>query len=299
VKIPRLVPFFVSILITASETSEARGELDIVVEGLAPSSGLARQLATETRDSYLEARVWFGVELRSPVIVEWLTDVEDLRRHGVEPRSVAGLAKPSQGRILLVGPALTRPARRRGVLLHELIHLLFAEATASAEVLPPRWLDEGVAMWRSGEWDLGLEWRANHADLLADAAAAGSVVPLRELDSSFPSGPFFHVAYAQSLSFVEWLLHREGEEGLRRLLHLLGEDLDPEPAFLQVYGIPLDEAEEAWRRSLERGRLSFLPSARTIFTLLWGMLGLLLIVKFIRTRLQLRQTRDELEEWES
>jgi hypothetical protein len=178
---------------------------------------------------------------------------------------------------------------------HELCHLLFAKATARAAVLPPRWLNEGIAMWRSGEWDLGLEWRSRDSSLLTDAAAAGSLVPFRELDSSFPRGPFFHVAYAQSLSFVEWLVKRGGAAELRRFVQRLDDDLDPEPAFLEVWGLSIEDAEEEWRKSLGRsGWFRLLPSSGTLVTMIWAVMGLLVIGKFIETRIRMRRAEEEL-----
>lgn len=275
-------------------TVAVASELEVRVAGAPPE--LARRLVAGTVRAYEEARPWFETELGSPVLVEWVTDDATLRRRGGDPGSVSGLAIPSENRVVLVAGALQRPSRIHGVLVHELCHLLFAAATSGAEVAPPRWLDEGIAMWRSGEWDLGSPWQSTRSDLLADAAAAGSVVPLAELDASFPTGPFFHVAYAQSLAFVEWLVRRDGEEALREWLRRLDQDLDPEPSFAGVYGLPLADAEAAWRRTLERGGwLRLLPSGATLFTLMFVVLGLLVVVKFVRMRLQLRRAD---EGWE-
>lgn len=297
----RAIPFLCSIVsvLLAGSGSLASSRLEVRVEGVPASRPFAQQLVEQSQRVYEEARPWFEVELESPVTVEWVTDDAVLRRRGGEPGTVAGLANPGENRIVLVASALTRPDRVRGVLLHEFCHLLFARATERAAVEPPRWLNEGTAMWRSGEWDLGLEWRGNRANLLADALAAGTVLPLETLDASFPRGPFFRVAYAQSLSFVQWLVQRGGEGEFRRFLRRLDDDLDPEPAFAEVYGLSLAEAESKWLRSLgKRGWLAFLPSAGTLFTGLWAVLGVLVVVKFVRTRLRLRAAGDGLEEGE-
>jgi hypothetical protein len=294
-----LLLFGLGALPSAPETASA-GEPELVVEGAPASSRLAKRLRSDSGKAYRAAAAWFQVEVDSPVRVRWVTEAAEMSRYGVRPGAVAGLAIPDERRVVLFAPALaSKPGRIRAVLLHEFCHLLFARATAGAEVLPPRWLNEGIAMWRSGEWDLGLEWRANHTSVLTDAAAAGSIPSFRDLDASFPGGPFFHVAYAQSLSFIEWMIEREGQEGIRRLLVQLDEDLDPEPAFQAVYGLTLEEAEAEWRETLGGGWFRFLPSAESLFTAMFAILGLLVVVKFVRTRIQLRRARDELEEWRS
>jgi hypothetical protein len=247
---------------------------------------------TESRRSYVRAAEWFGEELTGPVTVHWVAEERELERYGASRTgSIAGLAIPSRGRVVLSAPALSvSPERIPSVLLHEFCHLLFAAATDGAEVEPPRWLNEGIAMWISGEWDLGLAYRVDETRLLADAAAAGSLLPFRDLDAGFPAAPFLHVAYAQSRSLVAWLVKREGEEGLRRLLGELDADLEPDAAFEAVYGLPFPEAEDEWRRSVERGGpLHFLPSARVLFSFGSVAIGVLMILKFIRVRRQLRR----------
>jgi hypothetical protein len=269
---------------------------EFVVEGGA-SSALRAQIEAEAARAYLDEQPWFGVRLERPVTIHWVVDAEELGQIARDnPGAIAGVALPAESRILLFAPALAGRRERVGsVLEHEICHLLFDVATAGAEISPPRWLDEGIAMWRSGEWDLGLEWRARGSSLVADAAAAGSLLRFRDLDSSFPSGPFFHVAYAQSHSFVEWLVGRQGDRKLRLFVQALGEDVHPAPAFERAYGRSLADAEREWRDSLGRGGvLRFLPSGGTLVTMLWAGLGLLLVAKFVRTRIRLRRARDEL-----
>jgi hypothetical protein len=267
--------------------------------GTADNKQLRSSIEAESRLAYRTAASWFGRDLDGEVTVVWVDRGEESHILGDDRLgAVAGLAEPSRRRILLFAQALqARPYRVRSVIVHEFCHLLCADATARAEVAPPRWLDEGIAMWVSGEWDLGLEWRANHAALIADAATAGTLLPLDDLDGSFPSGPFFHLAYAQSLSFVEFLVGREGEAGLRRLLLALDGDLDPDVALERVYGISLDEAEKEWRDALgRRGWLRWLPSEQALWGFAWTSLSLLVIVGFVRYRLRLRRLQDVHEE---
>jgi hypothetical protein len=173
-------------------------------------------------------------------------------------------------------------------------HLFIARSTEGATLLPPRWLNEGIAMWVSGEWDLGADWSTRRSALLRDALAAGGAPSLRELEGSFPEGPFFDVAYAQSQSFTEWMVGRRGEEGLRELLRRLDRDEEPERAFARVYGLTLEAAEAEWRESFGGpGWFRFVPSATTIVASVWTALALLMIVKWVRVRLQLRSAPDD------
>ena len=272
------------------------GRLDLRLEGVGPSSDFRVRLELESRHAYARAAAWFGEELSGPVTVAWVTDEGELGGLAVEnPGAIAGAAQPSGQRILLFAPALApRPERVPTVLLHEFCHLLFARATAGAAVEPPRWLDEGLATWLSGDWDLGLAYRGDHESLLLDATAAGSVIPFRRLDGRFPSGPLFSLAYAQSRSFVEWLAARDDEAGLRRFLDLLDRDVDPEPAFEEAWGLTLEAAEKRWKRGLGRsGPLRFLPSGRSMFAFGSVLAAVLVLVRWIRVRRQLHRMKDE------
>jgi hypothetical protein len=167
-------------------------------------------------------------------------------------------------------------------------HLLLAARTARAELAPPRWLDEGLAMWISGTWDLGLDWRADDSSLLADAVAAKSLIPFEELDASFPSGPFFHVAYAQSHSFVSFLAERSGEESLLRLVRRLASNEEISPAFEETFGVSLSDAEREWRATLRpAGIFARLPSAGTLTVFGGVAAGLLVAVRFVQVRRRL------------
>jgi hypothetical protein len=229
------------------------------------------------------------------VTVAWTTEPEDFRRRaGVEAGPIAGVAHPARGEVVLYAPALmSRPDRIVSVLRHEVWHLVFARATAGAAVEPPRWLDEGIATWRSGEWDLDLELRRDRAAGLRDAAAAGRLVALDDLDGRFPDGAHLPLAYAQSASFVEWLAARGGEEKLVAVLRELDRDVDPAPAFAAVYGTGLAELEGAWRAHVAPGgALGRLPSVATLSSLAGLVLGVLLIVGFVRKRRRLSRLSD-------
>jgi hypothetical protein len=273
------------------------GAFAIRIVGAPPA--LESEIHESARDAERVCAAWYGLRHERSVTIEWVSDSETLGRYDMAGSgSVAGVAIDSESRILLSAPILSaNPARLRPVVLHEMSHLFFGDAVAGAEVLPPRWLNEGIAMRISRDWDLGLSWRTDYESVLVDASAGGSLIPFSELDASFPPGPFFHLAYAQSLSFVEWLATLRGDDGLRAVLAALDRDLDPGPAFAEVYGKTLEVAQAEWIEQLRpRGWLGRLPSTHTIFSALWVGLGLLIVLKFVRTRIQLHRAEEGFDE---
>lgn len=265
------------------------------IEGIEPAAKLRGLLEHEARSTENFAASWFHDPLQALVTIEWATDSGSLQRHGWSgSQTIAGLAVPTQSRIVLFAPALSsRPDRIRSVLLHEMVHLHVHASTMHGDLSPPRWLDEGLAMWISGTWDLGFDWRANESSLLTDASAAGTLLSFEKLDSTFPEGPFFALAYAQSYSFVAWLVEHYGEDRLRSLLRGIDRNLDFNAAFAAAIGVPFADAERDWRRSVERhGIFGFLPSSQALWIFGSVLVGFLMLVRFIQIRRRLAEPED-------
>ena len=268
------------------------------IEGIEPSATFRSVLEREARSAENFAASWFHGPLETVVTVEWATHSGSLQRHGWNgSQTVAGLAVPSQSRIVLFAPALSsRPDRIRSVLIHEMVHLHVHASTIRGDLSPPKWLDEGLAMWISGTWDLGFDWRANDSSLLTDAAAAGTLLSFESLDSSFPDGPFFALAYAQSYSFVAWLVEHYGEDSLRSLLRGIDRNLDFDSAFAAAMGVPFADAERDWRRTIERrGIFGFLPSSQALWIFGSVLVGFLVLVRFIQVRRRLAKPEEVTE----
>lgn len=263
------------------------------IEGLEPGAPFAAVLEDEAAKAYERAAAWFRDSIDRTITVVWVTgSAPPPEYHVGTSQRVAGLAIPSRTTILIFAPAISsRADRLRPVLLHEMCHLLLDEHTRSADLAPPKWLDEGLAMAISGTWDLGLDWRADNSSLLVDAAAAGSLLPLRELEDSFPAGPLFHLGYAESHSAVSSLLDRPGgEESMRRLLRRLASDEEFPEAFRRVYDVSFEDWEASWRSRIEpTGILGRLPSAGTLTVLGSVLASLLLLIRFIQVRRKLAQ----------
>ncbi len=263
--------------------------------GVPSSSGLHTLLRDETARAHADAAAYFGCALEEPVTVAWADDADAFRRiAGREPGPIAGVAFAPERRVVLFAPALqSRPDRIVSVLRHEMWHLMFHRATARATVAPPHWLDEGIATWRSGEWELDHDL-VRDRNVLRDAAAAGTLFRFEELDVRFPEGARMALAYAQSAAFAEWLAGQGGEDRLPELLRALDRDLDPDPAFRAVFGRGLADLEAEWRREVRPGGLgALLPSIGTLGIWAGVVLGVLVISAYFRKRRRMADLPDE------
>lgn len=97
-------------------------------------------------------------------------------------------------------------ASLRGVVVHEMVHELLDQFVAPHGRALPRWFHEGLAQAVAGDTYLGAR-----EDELVWRAAAGRLESFDSLRTSFPADkPTLQIAYAQSYSFVAWLVREFG-----------------------------------------------------------------------------------------
>jgi len=154
-----------------------------------------------------------GVSLRNSISVSLYTD----REFFDVTQAPAWTAALNDGKIRVPISGLTAmsPALNR-VLRHELTHSFIDQITHGNV---PTWLNEGIAQ---------LEEPASTSRVgarLAAVYAAGTQIPLNQLDESFLgySTPEAMVAYAESLAAAECIRSQHGMGDLSRILQALGE----------------------------------------------------------------------------
>ncbi|HVY60732.1 MAG TPA: hypothetical protein VHF22_03725 [Planctomycetota bacterium] len=162
----------------------------------------------------------------------------------------------------------------RLTLAHELAHLALGTISPSL----PRWLDEGLAEWASGRRLASAE-----RTTLERLARSGTLATLEELEAGFPlHADEAHVAYVESLAFVEALAAGAGPDSIPRFLRALAGGTPFARAFERAFDAPLRGVEIAWRADLA-SRYSI---ARDLYERgsLYTLLALLLVVAFARYR---------------
>lgn len=123
---------------------------------------------------------------------------------------------------------------------HEFIHLVFDTASSNPYHRPPRWLNEGLAVYRSQGYDA-----SDRADVRA-AARTGSLIPLDGLTGQFPNGQDFFLAYAESASAVEFMVRTYDSDALVRLIRSYAEGRTDDEAFRDALGLDMTEFGNAW-----------------------------------------------------
>lgn len=128
------------------------------------------------------------------------------------------------------------------VLAHELVHLLIDQYAGEFAPTVPRWVHEGLAQHLSGETYLG----AREDDLLYPAAV-GRLSRFRDLARAFPDDEAGRlVAYAQSESFVSFLVRKVGVDVVVESIHRSTELDGYVGGFALRAGTPLGWFEDEW-----------------------------------------------------
>ncbi len=158
----------------------------------------------------------------------------------------AGHTDPQHGLILLSlppGPQQSLEIERQ--VPHEVAHLMLYQALGSAGYAQlPAWLNEGIAS--SAE----LYSDPLQKEVLDVAHEANTLIPFYSLCSSFPQDGFSaRLAYAQSASFIRYLVRTYNSTGFGLLVNAYATNPDCLTASLESFGKDLATLEADWRQA--------------------------------------------------
>ena len=145
----------------------------------------------------------------------------------------------------LIPPNNVAAAEVARTVPHELTHLVFDTAVRNPYHFPPRWLNEGVATYLSEGFT-----PSDRATVEA-AADGGRLMPLTALGGQFPTTyERFALAYAESVSAVDYLIREKGEDALVGLVNSYADGVTDDEAFTAAVGTDVAGFEAAWLASL-------------------------------------------------
>lgn len=199
------------------------------------------------------------------------------------PPWAIGVAYPDEGVVVVAYRRGPTPANLDSVVVHELAHLALGAALGPRA---PRWLHEGFAYLHSSDFSL------DRTRTLTGMAWTGDVIPLADLDRSFPAAENeASRAYAQSYDFVSYLARRgrsmtPDDDGnrwpFREFLVALGHGATLEQAARKSFAAGMSDLFDDWRQSL-RERYMVLP-AGLLGLFIWVVAAVLLVLAYLRKR---------------
>jgi hypothetical protein len=127
------------------------------------------------------------------------------------------------------------------VVPHELVHLVFDTAVSHPYHFPPRWLNEGLASY------LSEGYKASDRRTVEAAALDGSLIPLEGLVGQFPTTrEGFFLAYAESVSALDHLIQRYGEDAMVDLIRSYQGGVTDDEAFEAAIGVDVATFNADW-----------------------------------------------------
>jgi hypothetical protein len=145
----------------------------------------------------------------------------------------------------LITPAAITLPWVETVITHELTHLVFDTAVSNPYHYPPRWLNEGLAVY------LAQGYGASDRSSVQQAAASGSLMPLGALTYQFPTtGDRFALAYAESVAAVDYPIRTDGQAALVSLVRSYAGGVTDDEAFRAALGQDASAFDAAWRATL-------------------------------------------------
>ncbi len=131
------------------------------------------------------------------------------------------------------------------VIPHELVHLVFDTAVSNPYRFPPRWVNEGLAVYLSESYG------PVDRNLVADAAASRELLPLTALTGQFPTEPDkTYLAYAESVSAIDHLVRSSSQDALLTLITSYKDGLTDDEAFDRALGMDVAGFQAGWLEEL-------------------------------------------------
>jgi hypothetical protein len=160
--------------------------------------------------------------------------------------NVGGEAHPDiRTMFALIEPGAVGDSWVSVVIPHELTHLVFDTAVSNPYHFPPRWLNEGLAVYLSEGYTAS--WRAD----VTQAVDQRSLLSLEGLTGQFPtSADEFSLAYGESVSAIDFLVRTYGKDRLVALIRSYAAGRTDDEAFTEAIGVNVAGFESAWLADL-------------------------------------------------
>lgn len=132
------------------------------------------------------------------------------------------------------------------VVRHELTHLVFDAATKNPYHDPPRWLNEGVAVY------LSVGYGDDYRSYVDTGVRTHSLIPLDGIAGLFPATQDgFYLAYGESVAAVDFFVRTYTEQKLWDLVRSYAQGMTDDDAFTAATGAGVDDFNAAWFASLD------------------------------------------------
>jgi tetratricopeptide (TPR) repeat protein len=210
---------------------------------------LARYMAEQLEGIYVDLADKFNHKPRGPILIEVFNShmffsgrtvaLPDLHTVGACTGRMIAMASPHAA-------GIRQPFNWARVIRHEIVHIFNLDQT---DFQVPHWLTEGLAVSNEG-FPRPQPWNA----LLLERVPANEVMDLDNINLGFmrPKNPGdWHMAYCQSLLYVEHIRKEYGDKAIGELLAAYKDGLDTGAAIRRVCKVGKDKFEKGYREYLD------------------------------------------------
>lgn len=288
-----LITFFIVSLISGPSYAERRTIEDksAIVTFDAPLQNAASEalkLYPDIRADLAKDLGWKS-DLRPEIIL--VKDTAAFRRTS-ESDLVVAQALPRENLIVIDYSRMNvQPFTLGSTLKHELCHLELHRNIANL----PRWFDEGVCQWVTG--DLSEIMNTGGQSIFREAALSNRLISLDGLTQRFPTdGRDLILAYEESKSVIEYIKKEFGNAGVRDILAHMSKGNDLESAIRKSLSISQDELERRWRASMTTKTSWFSYVGDNLYEILFVLAALITFYGFLRVLKRKREYKEEEED---
>lgn len=207
------------------------------------------QLMTTAQEALTRLQASTGARVTTPVKIYIYGNQADMLGSMIFPQGwEGGVHYPGYGIIIIAIPA-SQLAWGMGAMTHELTHLVINEITSNPYNDLPTWLEEGLAVYN--EVPVNPTKRLQLLSALNQAISAGQLITMRSLTSTFSAyGEAANLSYAESYSFVDYLISTYGQQRMLQLLNVFQQGSTYDSAFQKVYGFNMDSLYTVWKQKV-------------------------------------------------
>jgi hypothetical protein len=207
-------------------------------------------LLDEARKTQARLKSQYGLTLDRPLRIFAYSRTEDYASALATMRPQEPSLTVGADRIFILAPGGTSgmTTATQG-LRREIGTALFVQKTSNAYAEPPRWLATGFSFVMGGE-----NLSAENARALSQIAKDNKLLSLKTLGGNFPTNERdLGLAYAESVSAVQYITAAYGADKMRALLAALKEGSTLDEAMKKGLGVSLDQFETRWKNALKSG----------------------------------------------
>ena len=208
------------------------------------SDAFAQQMLTWGENGLQKAARFFGVTESKPVDF-FVYPSEAVFQQGLSQAGTIGGVTLSAFRTCFAAVTPGDSVYGQSVIPHELTHIAFADASDSPYHNPPRWFNEGLAVYMSDGY------ASSDRQLVSQAVRSGTLRSLLAYSDYFPlDANRIFLAYAESVSAIDYMVRKYGQPAVAKIVRTYAGGTTDDEAFKAGIGVDVATFNAAWLTSV-------------------------------------------------